>query len=233
MKFKFPDVKEMVSLERMRARDQKRMISGRFDRFGAYFLDYYIQSIFVNVTVLIVWISVYRSFGGVYQPPNLDSLPPTLRFIMLILLLLALFAYNVFFPLYVWEGQTIGKRLIGIKVIRIDGSKATLKNYLLRFFSFFLFEANTYFNFFGGLFFLLIYEYVPFAYTWNFVLLIGFILSAVLASFHPERRSFHDFLSGTRVMNTRLLTPPAPPLSQTEINPSDVIDVEVVETDNV
>ena len=216
MKFKFPDVKEMMSLERLRARDQKRMISGRFDRFGAYFLDYYIQSIFVNVTVLIVWVLVYRSFGGVYDPPNLDSLPPTLRLIMLFVLMFALFAYNVFFPLYVWEGQTIGKRLIGIKIIRIDGSKATLKNYLLRFISFFLLQGNTYFYFFGGLFFLLIYEYVPFAYLWNNILLFGFFASAILASFHPERRSFHDFLSGTRVMNVRLAPTLAPKEPVTE-----------------
>jgi len=231
MKFKLPNIKEMVSLERMRARDQKRMISGRFDRFGAYFLDYYIQSIFVNVIVLIVWISVYRSFGGVYNSPNLDSLPPTLRLILLLLMLLSLFAYNVFFPLFVWEGQTIGKRLIGIKIIRIDGSKATLKNYLLRFFTFTLLSANTYFNFFGGLFFLLIYESVPFAYAWNNVLLGGFFLSAVLASFHPERRSFHDFLSGTRVMNTRLLAQaknkPSPDLPG-----QDVLTVETIETEN-
>jgi uncharacterized RDD family membrane protein YckC len=210
MKLKAPNIKELMSLERLRARDQKRMISGRFDRFGAYFLDYYIQSIFVNVTVLIVWVSVNGSFGGVYNPPNLDSLPPTLRLTLLILMMLALVMYNILFPLFVWEGQTIGKRIIGIKIIRIDGSKATLKDYVIRFVSFIVLQGNTYFNFFGGLFFLLIYEVVPFAYEWNLVLFGGFALSAAYALFHPERRAFHDLLAGTRVMNVRILAQTKP-----------------------
>ena len=212
MKFKKPDFKEFMSLEKIKERELKRAVSGRFNRFGAYFLDYYIQSIFVNVGVLIVWASVYRSFGGVYNPPNADSLPPAIRLATLLFMLVAMFGYNVIFPMY-YKGQTFGKRIIGIRIVRMDGSPATFKNYFLRFIGTFLFEGNTYFNFFGGIFFLIINDYVPFALLWNNVLLAGFFLSSFLASVTPERRAIHDFIAGTRVMNVRLLEPAQEPLT--------------------
>ncbi|GAK21303.1 hypothetical protein JCM19052_1839 [Vibrio sp. JCM 19052] len=72
------------------------------------------------------------------------------------------------------EGQTIGMRLVGIKVVMKNGHDTTKVTASLRLCISYLIEML-----------------IPFTPLVNIILLL----------FHPERRLLHDMLSGTKVVN--------------------------------
>ncbi|MCC5927732.1 MAG: RDD family protein [Cyclobacteriaceae bacterium] len=87
-------------------------------RIGAYLLD--ILFLFACYTVVILLMVLLRS--------NLNS--ETITFIVIIALIPTLF-YRLLTEIFM-NGQTIGKQIVGIRVIKIDGSQAGIGNYLLR-----------------------------------------------------------------------------------------------------
>lgn len=96
------------------------------ERIGAYFLDLTIKIAYGTVIYLIFfsWLNLDRLFR------NLDQWS-----IMTILLVF-------YFPILIYsitlesifEGQTIGKKLVKIKVVKIDGYQAGFGDYLMRWF---------------------------------------------------------------------------------------------------
>ncbi|MFA9559520.1 RDD family protein [Evansella sp. AB-rgal1] len=82
------------------------------------------------------------------------------------------YIYAVFLPLF-WNGYTIGKRLVGIRIARVSGEKLTLGTMIIR-----ELLAN------------LLY-YVTFG--------ILSLISVYLVSTRDDKRSIHDLLAGTYV----------------------------------
>jgi uncharacterized RDD family membrane protein YckC len=195
--------KKLFNLDRLEERERKRNASGRFNRFGAYFLDHYLQILISSIPVFILWIIANQSIGSNEQIANIDTLPATWQVPAVILVVLIMMAYNIVLPYYVYEGQTFGKKLIGIKIVKKNGEKASLLNYFIRYLSIMVLEANTYFSAIGGVLFYFLAKQFEFAMDWNNALAIIFVLSAILASLNKERRSIHDFISGTKVINVK------------------------------
>ncbi|MFS0823181.1 RDD family protein [Bacillus sp. 1P02SD] len=82
------------------------------------------------------------------------------------------FLYALSLPLF-WYGYTVGKRLCGIRIARVDGEKLHIGNMLLRIVVAGLFYALT--------------------------LGIGFIVSVVMVAVREDKRAIHDFVAGTCV----------------------------------
>ena len=82
------------------------------------------------------------------------------------------FLYAVFLPLF-WNGYTIGKRIVGIRIARASGEKLTLVTMIIR-----------------ELLVNLLY-YITFG--------ILTLISIYLVSTRDDKRSIHDLLSGTYV----------------------------------
>lgn len=195
--------KKLFNLDRLEERERKRNASGRFNRFGAYFLDHYLQILISSIPVFIIWIIANQSIGNNEQIANIDTLPSTWQFPAVIMVVLIMMAYNIILPYYIYEGQTFGKKLIGIKIVQKNGEKATLLHLFVRYLSVMLLEANTYFSAIGGVMFYFLAKQFDFAMQWNNALAIIFVLSALIAAFNKERRSIHDFISGTKVINIK------------------------------
>lgn len=87
-------------------------------RIGAYLLD--ILVLFACYTVVILIMVLLRS--------NLSS--ETISFIAMLVLIPTLF-YRLLTEIFM-NGQTIGKQIVGIRVIKVDGSQAGIGNFLLR-----------------------------------------------------------------------------------------------------
>ncbi|TWD97701.1 putative RDD family membrane protein YckC [Peribacillus frigoritolerans] len=82
------------------------------------------------------------------------------------------FLYMVIVPI-LWYGYTVGKRIMGIRIVRMDGKKLGIGTMLLR--------------------------YLVTALVYAITLGIGFIVSAFMVGIRKDHRSIHDFIAGTYV----------------------------------
>jgi len=197
--------KKVFDLDKLEEKERKRNTSGRFNRFGAFFLDFNVERISTSIIVLIVWLVIYRNTGDYNTMINIEGLPINVQYITVALILIFTIFYNIILPLYIYEGQTIGKKAIGIKIVKANGEKATLINYVLRYITILFIEGNTYVVTFSGIAFFFINQYYDKASQLNGILTGIFALSALIAFFHKDRRAIHDFIGGTKVINIKVV----------------------------
>lgn len=197
--------KKVFDLDKLEEKERKRNTSGRFNRFGAFFLDFNVERIITSVIVLIVWLIIYRNTGDYNTMINIEGLPINVQYITVVIIFIFTIFYNIILPLYIYEGQTIGKKAIGIKIVKANGEKATLVNYILRYLTILIIEGNTYVVTFSGIAFFFINQYYDKASELNGILTGVFALSALIAFFHKDRRAIHDFIGGTKVINIKVL----------------------------
>lgn len=86
------------------------------------------------------------------------------------------FLYMLIVPI-LWYGYTVGKRIMGIRIVRVDGKKIGIGTMLLRY----LVAALVYAITFG----------------------IGFIVSAFMVGIRKDHRAIHDFIAGTYVTSNK------------------------------
>jgi uncharacterized RDD family membrane protein YckC len=96
-------------------------LAGRGVRLGAWLLDSIILGAMVGLPLLFGMIIAFGFSGGdLERAPSLWAVPVTL-------FLIGLVAWAVLTIKYVVaNGQSIGKKILGIKVVRLDGSPASL-----------------------------------------------------------------------------------------------------------
>jgi uncharacterized RDD family membrane protein YckC len=94
------------------------------DRILAYLIDGAVMVGYLIAIGLLVMI-----FGRAFRGTN--ELGEAVAIVLLCLLYLPLLCYNLLCEVF-FNGQTIGKRQMKIKVIKLDGSQPTLGAYLLR-----------------------------------------------------------------------------------------------------
>ncbi|MBG9944963.1 RDD family protein [Brevibacillus formosus] len=80
--------------------------------------------------------------------------------------------YSLLVPVF-WHGYTVGKRIVGIRIARIDGEPVGIGTMLLR-------------NLVGGIVYVI-------------TLGIGVIVSAIMIAVRQDKRSIHDLIAGTYV----------------------------------
>ncbi|MGL2967003.1 RDD family protein [Flavobacterium sp. XGLA_31] len=94
------------------------------ERIGAYLLDLLIKiAYFIVIIVLMNYVfHMDKIFSG------MD--PWTIMAIITVISLPVIF-YSLFFEIWL-EGQTLGKRMVKIKVVKIDGYQASVGDYIIR-----------------------------------------------------------------------------------------------------
>jgi uncharacterized RDD family membrane protein YckC len=80
--------------------------------------------------------------------------------------------YGLVVPV-VWSGYTVGKKLLGIRIAKVNGEKVGIGTMFLRFAV-------------GGL-------------VYGLTLGIALIISAIMVAAREDKRSIHDFIAGTYV----------------------------------
>ncbi|MCT4478047.1 RDD family protein [Peribacillus frigoritolerans] len=86
------------------------------------------------------------------------------------------FLYMLIVPI-LWYGYTVGKRIMGIRIVRLDGRKLGIGTMLLR--------------------------YVVSALVYAITFGIGFIVSAFMVGIRKDHRAIHDFIAGTYVTSNK------------------------------
>ncbi|WP_447636449.1 RDD family protein [Flavobacterium microcysteis] len=94
------------------------------DRILAYLLDFLVKAAYVIVTYYIFFYAL-----GINK--LLDSMDNWSKISVLVLFYLPVAFYSLIFESLL-EGQTLGKRLLKIKVVKIDGYQASFGDYIMR-----------------------------------------------------------------------------------------------------
>ncbi|NEU30055.1 RDD family protein [bacterium LRH843] len=84
--------------------------------------------------------------------------------------------YSLLLPVF-WYGYTLGKRLCGIRIVKLDGSNVGIGTMLLR--------------------------TIVSGFVYVITLGIAFIVSIFMVAFRKDKRSVHDMIAGTYVTYNR------------------------------
>ncbi|MCC9063889.1 RDD family protein [Flavobacterium piscisymbiosum] len=96
------------------------------ERIGSYFIDLAIKVAYISVVSLVFfyWLNLGKLF---------DRLDNWSKISIVLILYFPFFIYSLTLE-SIFEGQTIGKKLVKIKVVKIDGYQAGFGDYLMRWF---------------------------------------------------------------------------------------------------
>ncbi|MCI5773412.1 MAG: RDD family protein [Erysipelotrichaceae bacterium] len=100
-------------------------------RFFAYLLDYYLGLLLCSLPIVLANGIINHDERMQMNLYFFDNDPIVLFAVAIISLLFGYF-YYLYIPVKKWKGQTLGKRLLKIKIIKIDNDDVDFKSMILR-----------------------------------------------------------------------------------------------------
>lgn len=166
-------------------------------RWLAFILDWYLSGVVSMAPVALMW-----NLKSGETKVNLDIVGLGHSGIWAaVLAILILIAYFYVIPLFLWPGQTPGKRLLSIAIVQTDGSAVDAKRLALRQIVILLFLETISLmtgNPFGSLVTLIANGTV--AKILSYASMVLLVLSVLMASFTPFHQALHDRFAKTRVI---------------------------------
>jgi uncharacterized RDD family membrane protein YckC len=156
---------------------------GFWPRLGALIIDsIIIYFAFVAVAKMLGWsINIFTPPGT--MPGVTPGVAPTLNDLMPMIMIAAKQAGVIFLIRMIYEvlmngrfGATLGKMIIGAKIVRLDGSRLGYLFALFRFLAMFVM---------------------------NLICYLGYIIAGFMIAFREDKRGLHDLIVGTRVIYKR------------------------------
>ncbi|MEM6798282.1 MAG: RDD family protein [Planctomycetota bacterium] len=109
--------------------------AGPFSRVGAYLMDVGVQLLIVVVTIIFFWLMLLAILASIYSGGGASSFSSFLGnlgvFSIFVLWFLMQWFYGSFFEIW-WNGQTPGKRALGLRVLQADGRPINASQAILR-----------------------------------------------------------------------------------------------------
>ena len=142
-------------------------LASKWSRLGAFFID---TIIMVLIAIILIYVS------GIYESlSELESISLLKR--VIIGLIGSIFFLIINGKLLISYGQTVGKKILRIKIVTLDGQLPNIKTLIFKRYALFLFI-----------------QHIP---------IIGQFISMInpLFIFNKEKRCLHDLVAGTKVIN--------------------------------
>ena len=172
---------------------------GFLRRSVAYIIDWYIGGVLASLPLIIIY--MINNDNVTIIPQNIEIFKYPLNIIVGLLSFMVAVFYYVLVPMYIYEGQTLGKKIASLKIMSNDNLKASRRQDFIRQFVVILLLEGSLFtssnmlhqvlNVFSGVKITTIYSRIGL-----FITAISIILVILLKS----RRAIHDVISGTRVI---------------------------------
>lgn len=165
-----------------------------FRRFGAFIVDF--------IVLYLIFIVVIT---GASMMIDLSTFSPLTGFAFYMFLFFLGCAYHLVIPLYAHQGenqgQTFGKRLLKIKMIKTNGEAIDLKSMSIRVIFASLVEG---FVIFSTLYFYQAIVFLGFPVEWTMFLLSAYLtitfVSGILTVIRPSHQMLHDYVAQTVVI---------------------------------
>lgn len=173
---------------------------GFLRRFISYMMDWYIGGMLTSLPIILTYTAMNSSnIGTIDQNINIFEYPLNIIIGLASFMVAAL--YYVYVPMFINNGQTLGKKIMKLRIVSNDYSEASKKQIFIRqFVIILLLEGSLYtssnmlhqvLNEVTGANIVSIYNTIGIAIT---------TLSALLVVIFKSRRALHDIITSTRVV---------------------------------
>lgn len=166
-------------------------------RFFAYLIDWYVGALAGAIPISIIASQV----TGDVTNQNILDLPAPFGLVAGALSLLFAWGYFVAVPAFVWPGQTLAKRFLGLRIATLDGDDPSLGKLMIRqVLGLFIIDGtlvaasaiwHQMLTIVTGVNFVTPLMYAGFAIT---------LVNVAMIVMRKDRRCIHDLISGTQVV---------------------------------
>lgn len=167
-------------------------------RFLGYLIDWYVGGLCTAIPISVM----SQKLTNTMLNQNIVEFEEPYGIIAGVLAIVFAIFYFVIVPTFIYKGQTLGKKLCKIKIVKKSNEEITLKNMLLR-------QVVGIIIIEGALVTAsaIWHSIVTIITQVNFIsplMYLGFVMTAIsilLMLFKGENRAIHDYLGGTKVVN--------------------------------
>ena len=107
----------------------KVQLAAKNKRLFAFGIDWYLGNVFAMVPVAYLWTMMS---GKAEINTQLKFFPGNMGYVAGLLSIVFSLIYHFIVPVFLWKGQTLGKKILGIKIVKADYSEADIKFMALR-----------------------------------------------------------------------------------------------------
>lgn len=178
--------------------ESKQTTVNNFKRLLAYVIDWYVASMLAGIPIVLTY-SIF--FKNLTITQELSQLPVPYCYIVGVIAILVYLAYFIVIPMKMYRGQTFGKRIMDIKIVKDDGSNVDWMTLFKReVIGVMLVEG--YIAASSSFLHQMICLFVGHDLNQFFVYGYGIItvLSIVCACASPKRKMFHDMIAKTQLV---------------------------------
>lgn len=169
-------------------------------RFIAYGLDWYIGGIFINIPIVLIYGCVFNQTQ--MQTNLLEISKESLLVAYCAGILGIVFGIFYFFiiPLFIWPGQTLGKRILKMKIIKNNGQDISFYSLFLRQIAGITVLEGAIISLTVTIRQLLDLIFCTAVFTSHGFMIFAYVLSFVSCLFVLIKgRALHDFIASTRI----------------------------------
>lgn len=181
----------------MAKKNQRLNIAGLGKRFLSFIIDWYLGSVICVIPIMCL----YYFINPVKNPiMDLRRFPFYWALLGGILSLMVAIIYYVIIPMY-FDGQTLGKKLCGIKIVTSNNEKVTLNCLVKRQFLGIILVEGSFYLITTFIFQILFYNHANYQQFLTWIYYGISIISIIFCIFSKNHQSIHDKLANTVVVN--------------------------------
>lgn len=183
-------------------RNEPKNETSYFKRFIAYGIDWYLGSFLASLPLIMLYMSLHEDAS--YIPQVLAIFEKPYDIIAGLLSLSVAIIYYVIIPCFIWKGQTLGKKLLSLKIVNDDFEAASVKQIFIRQAIMILLVEGSIYTASN-----MLHQLITVVTGFNFVSLyayIGIVISAIsvlLVILLKSKKSLHDIVVKTLVVDIK------------------------------
>lgn len=188
----------MKKILELRNKEEKNDLS-HIRRFIAYAIDWYLGGVVASLPLIIIYMMLHDDATSI--PQNIAIFDYPYNFLAGGLSFLVAVGYYVLVPCFVFKGQTVGKKILKLKIVDNNYLDATTKQIMIRQFVMIILVEGSIFTCSN-----MLHQIINAATNINFSRIYSYIglaislVSAIMVLVLKSKRALHDVVCNTKVV---------------------------------